>query len=36
MAMFDRLDQKTKEIFEPLYGWNLFVAMPAVSKHSSQ
>jgi hypothetical protein len=26
MAAIDRLDQKTKAIFDPLYGWNLFVA----------
>ena len=36
MAMVDRLDQKTKRLFVTLYGWNLFVAMPTVSKHSSQ
>jgi hypothetical protein len=28
MAMVDRLDQKTKRLFVPLYGWNLFIAMP--------
>jgi 2-polyprenyl-3-methyl-5-hydroxy-6-metoxy-1,4-benzoquinol methylase len=26
MAAIDRLDRKTKAMFDPLYGWNLFVA----------
>jgi len=28
MAAIDKLDQKTKAFFSPLYGWNLFVATP--------
>jgi 2-polyprenyl-3-methyl-5-hydroxy-6-metoxy-1,4-benzoquinol methylase len=28
MAALDRLDHKTKAILAPLYGWNLFVAVP--------
>ncbi|OCK58350.1 class I SAM-dependent methyltransferase [Bradyrhizobium sp. LMTR 3] len=29
MAALDRLDKKTKPVFRGLYGWNLFVAVPA-------
>jgi hypothetical protein len=33
MTALDALDRKTKAIFAPLYGWNLFVATPKNSSH---